>query len=343
MKLAKISIFVGVIACGLIATRAPLHAQVVDAPNIAGSDNMPWNRGISVETRIAARELFLEGNRLFKIPLFSQAVEKYNQAIAQWKHPAFYFNLALAEINLGQYLEAREDLEVALKSGAEPLRADRFAEAQKQLVEVKRHLGRIQVTCPTQGAEVTLDGAVLFVGPGDREVWVKAQAHEVSGKRSAYGTRSKRVTVAAGARETVDLSLNKLIEDRPFATWKPWAVLGAGVAIVATGGVLQAISARNFNTYDTRFATLPCAATGCTKDQIGSSLNTKLDHAKLEKNLAFGGYALGGLVAAGGVVLLYMNRTHLTEQEDATQNSTGIAIAPVVSRDMLGMAVTVSH
>lgn len=343
MKLARISIFVGVITCVLVATSAPLRAQVTEAPNIAGSDNMPWNRGVTVETRIAARELFLEGNRLFKIPLFSQAVEKYTQAIAQWKHPAFYFNLALAEINLGQYLEAREDLEESLKSGEQPLRADRFAEAQKQLVEVKRHLGRIHVSCPTPGAEVTLDGAVLFVGPGEREVWLKAQAHEVIAKKQAYGTQSKHVTVVPGARETVDLTLNKLIEDRPWAAWKPWAIVGAGVGLAAAGGILQSFSARNFDAYDATFSKLDCAAAGCTTEQIGPHLNDKLNRAKLERNLAFGGYAAGGLAIAGGVVLLYINRPHLTEQEDATRNSTDIAIVPMVSGDTLGMTVMISH
>ncbi len=152
MKTANVSIFVGVIVCGLVATRAPLHAQVVDAPNIAGSDDMPWNKGVNAQTRTAARETFLEGNRLFKIPLFSQAVEKYTEALEKWKHPAFYFNLAIAQINLSQYLEARENLEEALKYGPDPLREDRFQEAKKQLVEVEHHLGRIRVRCPTPGA-----------------------------------------------------------------------------------------------------------------------------------------------------------------------------------------------
>src|SRR5215510_286010 len=192
VKTANVSIFFGVIVCGLIATRLPLHAQAVDAPNLAGSEDMPWNKGVTEETRTAAREAFLEGNRLFKIPLFSRAVEKYNEALDKWKHPAFYFNLAIAQINLGQYFEARENLEQALKYGAEPLRADRFEEAKKQLVEVQRHLGRIRVGCPTPGAEITLDGVTLFTGPDNREVWVTARAHEVTAKKPEYATQARR-------------------------------------------------------------------------------------------------------------------------------------------------------
>lgn len=345
MSTARVSLLACVIACGVMFTPERVRAQATEAPNIAGSEDMPWNRGVSVETRIAAREVFLEGNRLFKVPLFSQAALKYGEAISQWKHPAFYFNLALAEINLGQYVEARADLERALKYGEEPLRTDRFREAEKQLVEVERHLGRIRVRCPTPGAEITLDGALLFTGPGDREIWVKAQAHEVIAKQPGYATQSRRVTVVPGAREAVDLSLHKLVEDRPWAAWKPWAVVGAGVGLAAASGAVQALSARDFTAYDNEFVKLECAAMGCTERQIGPRLNARLRRARLEKQLAFGGYVAAGVALASGVVLLYMNQPHLREQQgdDANPGSTGIAVAPVVSVDMLGVTLTVSH
>lgn len=336
----------GVIVCGLIATRTTLHAQATDAPNIAGSEDMPWNQSVTDATRTAAREAFLEGNRLFKIPLFSRAVEKYSEALDKWKHPAFYFNLALAQINLGQYLEARENLEQALKYGAEPLRADRFEEAKKQLVEVQRHLGRIRVSCPTPGAEITLDGVTLFTGPGNHEAWVTAHAHEVTARRPEYATQARRVTVAPGARESVDLPLRKLIEDRPWAVWKPWAVVGAGVGLAAASGALHALSAHDFKTYDSGFPKLSCANTGCTDqaiDQENPQLSSRLSRARLEQKIAVGGYIAGGAVIAAGVALLYLNRPHLLEREDANPNAAGVAMVPVVSADMLGVLVTVSH
>lgn len=346
MKPANISIWLGGILCGLIATRTPLHAQAMDAPNIAGSEDMPWNKGVTEETRTAAREAFLEGNRLFKIPLFSRAVEKYNEALGKWKHPAFYFNLALAQINLGQYLEAREDLERALKYGEEPLRADRFAEAKKQLVEVQRHLGRIRIRSQTPGAEITLDGVALFTGPGDHEAWVTPHAHEVTAKKPEYATQARHVTVAPGALETIDLSLHKLIEDRPWATWKPWAVVGAGAGVAAASAALHALSAHDFKTYDSGFVKLSCATLGCTDqaiDQRDPHLRSRLSRARLEQKIAVAGYLAGGAAIAAGVVLLYLNRPHLMEREDANPNLTGVAMVPVVSADMLGVLVTVSH
>jgi hypothetical protein len=316
-------------------------------PAVAGDDDKPWNRGVPVERRNAARDLFLEGNRLFKIPLFARAAEKYTEALRQWKHPAFYFNLALAQLNLGQDLEARESLEQAMKYGEAPLGAKEFQEAKKQLLEVQGHLGRIRISCPTEGAEVTLDGVTLFTGPGSTEVWVKVQAHEVAAKRPEYISQAKRVTVSPGELQTVSLSLRKLVEERPWAVWKPWAVVGSGAAVAAVGGALHALSARDFKAYDSGFLKLPCLGTmtmGCTEQEIDTAgLSSRLSRARLEQKIAVGGYIAGGAALAAGVVLVYLNRPHLTEQEGTNPHTTGIAVVPMVSADMLGALVTVSH
>jgi hypothetical protein len=338
---------VAVIAAGARAHAQPAPAAAspaADAPNIAGDEHMAWNVGVDPDTRAAARAIFLEGNRLFKIPLFSQAVEKYGEALARWRHPAFSFNLALTLINLGRYLEARDQLVRAIAYGPAPLRADRFAEAQKQLVEVERHLGRLHVRCAVAGAEVALDGAKLFTGPGERTLWVVPQDHDLAAKKSAYRTQDAHVHVAAGAMETVELAPHPLIEDRPWAVWKPWAVVGAGVAIAGGGGALHALSARGFSAFDAGFAALPCAAMGCSGDQIAAGnpgLPGRLDRARLEQRLAVGAYLVGGAALATGIYLVYRNQPHVVEQEGPEPPARGVAVAPVVAPDLIGVLVSV--
>lgn len=339
-----------------VGAPSPAHAQAVaaldpldpaiDAPNIAGADNAPWNRGISQQMRADARAVFLEGNRLFKIPLFSQAVEKYNAAIEKWQHPAFFFNLAIAEINLGQYLEAREHLERAMQYGPDPLRSDRFVEAKKQLVEVERHLGRLRIRVPTASAEISVDGVPVFSGPVDREIWVSARTHEIAVKKPEYVAQSRRLAIAAGTQATVNISLLKLVEDRPFALWKPWAVIGAGALIGVAAGGLQAIAARNFTRYDEGFNKLDCAQQGCMQGEIDKKnpkLTPRLNRARLEQNIAVGGYIAGGAAIATGIILLYLDRPHLMQREDPTPNAAGVAVVPVLSTDMVGVQLTVNR
>jgi tetratricopeptide (TPR) repeat protein len=348
VKTASTWIFLGVMAVGLTYGHAPARAQSTTVPIVTEGDDKPWNKGVPTERREAARALFLEGNRLFRVPLFAQASVQYTAALGQWKHPAFYFNLALAQLNLGQEVEARENLEKALKHGEEPLGAEQFQEAKKQLQEVERQLGRIRITCQTQGAEVTLDGVTLFIGPGSYQGWVKAKAHEITAKKPNYLAEAKRVTVSPGKLQELDLRLVTLGEaadtGRRWAVWKPWAVVATGAAVAAAGGVLHTLAAGNFSDYDKQFQQQSCAQMGgCTKDEISSDLNAQLSRATRDQQIAVGGYIAGGSVIAAGVVLLYLNRPRLEQGEATRSSAASIAVVPEVSRDTLGILVSVSH
>jgi hypothetical protein len=308
----------------------------------------PWSLVVSPEERKAARALFLEGNRLFRVPLFARAVAQYKAAIARWKHPAFYFNLALAQINLDDNVAARDSLARAMAYGAEPLGDDRFQEAQKQLRDLEGTLGKIRISCQTKGAEVTLDGDTLFIGPGSYDSWIEAGDHEVTAKKSGYLAEARKITVPKGKKQEVDLRLITLNEasdkNRRWATWRPWAVVAGGAAIVASGGILHSRSSSNFEAYDDDFIRLPCVttegSTGCAKDDLPPSMGERLDRARLQQKLAIGGYAVGGAILATGAVLLYMNRPRTIEE---APNTSQISIAPDVSPSSLGFVLSVSH
>jgi PEGA domain len=339
-------LFLAALVVALTRGNAPLYAQSAGTPAVAGGDDRPWNRGVPLEARRAARDLFLEGNRLFRVPLFVQAAEKYTAALARWKHPAFYFNLAVTQLNLGQELEARNNLEQSIKHGAEPLGADEFNEAQKQLRDVERQLGRIRITCQLAGAEVTLDGSTVFTGPGSYQGWVKASAHQITAKKKGYLPEARRVTLTPGTIQETELKLVTLSDvsdtSRRWATWKPLAVLSAGVAVAAGAGVTHYLASRNFNGYDDRFLQLACAqSTGCMQGDIPASMTAQLDHARLEQRIAIGGYIAGGALVTTGVVLMYMNRPRLTE--DATGVASSVAIVPTASPNAFGVAITVSR
>ncbi len=350
MKPARIWTFIAVTVIGLTFGRAPLHAQSVnDSDTIATEDDTkPWSQGVPLANRQAARDLFLEGNRLFKLPLFAQAAEQYLAALGQWKHPAFYFNLALAQRNLGQDVEARDSFEQALKHGEEPLGDKRFQEAQKQLADLQQKLGRIRVTCQTEGAEVTLDGVSLFTGPGNYEGWVKAKRHEITAKRPDYLSEAQRLTISQGESKTFDIRLITLSEaeasSRRWKTWKPWMVIAAGGGVAASAGVLNAISTKTFHNYDTGFGELACAKSGgCKKAGITANLNTQLSHATLERRLALGGYIVGGSLAAAGAALLYINRPHLAERQAMSSLTRSVAVIPTISSNALGVLLTMTH
>lgn len=338
---------------GLLCERATAQSPAPANDLVASlrEEDKPWNRDVSPEDQDAAEALFAEGNRLFHIPLFRQAAEQYTAALRTWKHPGFFFNLALAQLNTGEDVAARENLERALQYGADPLGDDaRFAEGRKQLAELERKLGRVQIDCATPGAVVTLDGVTVLTGKGRYQGWTLAKTHELSARSPNHLAESRQIIVRAGAVEQIDLKLVTLDQAtdqrRRWAVWKPWAVLGAGAAIAAGGGVFHWMSVRNADRYEEEFHRLGCASDqmkpGCQGGEFPSAISDNLDRAQQQKTIALGSYVVGGAVVGAGLVLWYLNRPRLVETRMPTSSSRRVAIVPAMSTELVGVLVTVT-
>jgi hypothetical protein len=358
VKTVRMWIFLGVMLASLIGGRSSLHAQpanqpvpVAEPPGLTDDMDKPWNQGVSEEARAAARELFLEGNRRFRIPLFAKAAERYKAALDKWKHPAFYFNLAIAQLNLGKDVEARESLILALQYGEEPLGAEQFQEAQKQFQDVTRQLGRIRITCSMEEVEVFLDGVKLFTGPGHYEGWAKATSHALIALKTGYYPIHKRVTVSPGELQDADLKLVTLSQavdaSRRWAVWKPWVVFTAGGAIAAASSIPHGLAARNFKAFDLGIQDLGCVKAvpppGCMEAELSNEMKEQLHRATRQRVIAIGGYIVGGALVATGVVLLYLNRPRLAEQSEMKKSQKRVAIVPAMSAHMIGLSVSITR
>jgi len=362
-----VRLFAAVIAASLLCSHMPVRAQpasepvpagdapvqpdrdparIDDDPMVIDESDKPWSEGVPVESRTAAREVFREGYRLAVLSAYRIAEEKFTAALATWKHPAFYYNLALSQLYLGQEVEARENLERALEYGEDPLGAEYFQEAQMRLHELKRRLGRIRVTCRTPGAVVTLDGVTLFTGPGSHEGWIKAKAYELSAKKAGYQSEARRVTVPAGDLLNVDLSLITLTQaadiSRRWPSWTPWAAVTTGVAVASAGGVLHGFASRNLTKYDEDFSKLSCALNkGCKYGEIPDGYSERLTRARRQQVAAVTSYVAGGSLIAAGFALLYLNQPRLVEQRGESSRTRDIAVTPAMSGDVFTVMVSV--
>lgn len=271
----------------------------------------PWEQGVPQTRRDQAQALFAEGNTLFAQQAHGPALEKYRAAIALWDHPLIRFNMAVTLIRLDRILEAAENLDGALRFGAQPFTPELYQQAIDYQKLVAGRVGNIEASCDESGAQVLLDNTPWFDCPGTQKRRVLTGEHIVVGSKKSYLTISRRVIVATGATATTKLALLPLDAvaklEYPSPRWLPWTTAGAGVAFVL-GGVGLRFAARNqMDQFEADFATR--CPTGCAADLSDvPDLKHDRDSAKLEGQIAVSMIIAGGIATAGGAVWVILNR-----------------------------------
>lgn len=315
-----VSILVAVAA--LAALAAPVAAQEQPAPR-------PWAEGVSEEKQALALRAYEAGNAEFVESRFAQALVKYREAIAHWDHPAIRFNMAVCLINLEQPLEAREALERALAYGEAPLGPDVHQQALTYKRLLDGRLAHVTIRSDEAGADVTLDGVLLFRAPGSSALWLEPGEHQVVATQAGYLTYSETLSLGPGATVELDVRLVPFTSTtrttRRWKPWKPYAVAGAGLLVAGAGGIAYALAARDYNRYDDEIRA--ACPRGCNADQTAAlgDVHAIKNRADSERTAAVSLFVIGGALAVAGGVGLYLNQPR-TE-----------VISPIVAPGMIGV------
>lgn len=304
-------------------------------------DARPWAKGVSATEQQSALSLFKEGNALLRDQFFPKAVAKYQEALGHWKHPAIYYNLALALVNLDEPLEIYDALEAAMEYGAAPLDAEKLDRAKSTMLLVEKQIGNVEYTLAVTGATLVLDGKEAFTGPGTYKARVRAGEHTVVARAEGYTPVPLTVKILGGTTSaiTIPMYTDKELtrETRRMPNAVPYAVLGGGVLVVGLGAFLHTTAKTNFDDYDQ--AIVNCAAAdptgGCTT--LPSGVADKKTTAESRQTLAIAAYTVGGLALAGGIVLVILNRPRVF-RIDPTKGSSDLAITPVLTPTQAGLA-----
>ncbi len=265
------------------------------------------------EQKRAAEPFFDAGNGHFERSSFGNALKEYRKAIAHRDHPAIPYNMAVCLINLDQPIEAYEHLTKAMKYGEAPLGDELHTEGQTYLKLLLGQLAELVVTTETQGANVSLDGQELFVGPGSATRLVRPKRHQIIATKAQMLTLTQEIVPAAGELNRVELKMVPLAESvvlrRRWASWKPWALAGAGAGIVLLGLPMRSSAEDNANNYDSQVVrTCP---SGC--DELPEDIVTLRDRAESQQTIAFSMFFAGSAILTAGVVAAFLNRPRATE------------------------------
>ncbi|MCY1081974.1 PEGA domain-containing protein [Archangium lansingense] len=318
-----------------LAPPPPSAPQAATMPEPTG--DRPWAKGVSKEQQQAAMVLFQAANALLKESVFVQAVEKYREALQSWKHPAIHYNLALALMNLDQPVEVHEQLVEALRYGPAPLETEKYEYARNYKTLMERQLARVEISCDTPGATVTLDGQTLFVAPGNYAGLVRPGAHSIVATKEGFLPSDQSRTLLPGETAALQLKMftsEDLIEyRRKWAAWMPWMVVGAGVAVGAGSGWLHLQARDNLRALDE-------GVTQCGGCFLTPALDATLNRGNTYQSLAIGGYALGGAALVTGVVLVFINQPQPFRIDPTQKKVEVVGVAPLVGSGTGGILTT---
>lgn len=126
-------------------------------------------------------------------------------------HTAIAASLADVEMKLGRFRDAAEHWQYYLGSFP-PDRTD----AEAQLAECSKHIGRVDVSVEPADAALFLDGNATEREPHDAPLWLEPGEHTLSAKIGERSSPEQTLTIAAGQSQTVTLTVV-----RPDATQTP--------------------------------------------------------------------------------------------------------------------------
>jgi len=311
----------------------PVFAQPASKTLEAGEVE-PWVRGVSKEARLEARALFDEGNARLEEAIFGQALENYQKALRRWNHPAIHYNMALALMSLDRPIEVHEHLTEAMRSGPEPLGAEKYENARRYMALVEKQLARVEIRSDEPGARVSLDGQHLFIAPDRVEKLMRPGTYKVSATKDGYEPRDIRQTLMPGEKTTVDVKLYTEAQLTRYKTrwpaWIPWTVVGAGVAVAAGGGLLQMQVRADYDAFDA--GVLACGDEGCVPSQ---ELTDRRLRGNTLQRAAVGAYGVGGAALVTGAVLLFLNKPE-AYRIDPDQAEQVLSVAPLLGNGMSG-------
>jgi hypothetical protein len=273
----------------------------------------PWSKGVPADVQAKANALYDEGNQLFAQQAHAPALEKYRAALALWNHPLIRFNLAVTEIRLERILEAADDLEQALRFGADPFKPELYQQALDYQTLVKGRVGFVEASCEQPNAHVLLDGKPWFSCPGKQKQRVMAGEHAIVGERQGYLTTSQKVVVAGGAVASQTVKLipldDAVVLRYPHRRWVPWTFTGVGLAVGLAGAGTWLLGKNQMTQFEADFA-MQCP-NGCEPGLTDPShriLADERDSAQLKGKIGIAMMGVGGAVAITGIVLAIMNR-----------------------------------
>jgi hypothetical protein len=287
------------------------------------------------QQRALARELYTNGQQLFRQGDFGGAQRAFEEAYRAVPNPVVLLSIAECYVRMEQFPKAIDTLRTYLSERAN---APDRAQVESQIQTLQTKPATLGVQSNVEGASIVVDDlesgmytpAELSLSPGD---------HTLSISKEGYIAAQQTVTLGPGARDSVRITLiaepiapvseAPTAEPVPTASgprhptpafWAAIAVTGAGLV---TGAVLGGMALQKQSQFD---------------DNPSTPLADKGERFALFSDVGFGIAAAGGVTA----LILYLTsgrgQTEASPEQEPQPQPTAWSVSPAVSKSNVGLA-----
>lgn len=308
-----------------------------------------------------ARELYKAGVAAYDSGDYAKAAEHFRECYELVSHPDTLFNLAKAELKLGEEVLAARHLRELLTLHRTAATPDMRSFAERQLGELERKLGRLQIVVTPEDAVVLVDGKEVGKSPLADPVYVEPGEHSVVAKKQGFREGSKSASVLKGALANVTLELSSDTQAMPGSgiggtdgpadanggvdtsstnTRTIVLVTGAALTVVGLGvGIGFAIDAGSSRDKEKELGAEvenKLGPSGCSgsSDSLCAELADTVDHTDRSRMLSTVGFIGAGVFAAATVATYF-----LWQEDKPRESANGLKLHPLVGSTK-GMALT---
>jgi len=187
-----------------------------------------------------ARARFERGVQLGHDGDYRQAAAEFQRAYELSPHYAVLYNLAQAQVALGQPVEAIDTFQRYLLEGGANVPADRRAEVQATIKQQQAHVSMLTVETNVAGASIVVDGVSVGRSPLAGPLRVARGKHQITAALDGYRAQPQTVVAEEKSRVSVQLERGPAPADVP----RPAAPAAAAASTAqAAPGPFHAVSA----------------------------------------------------------------------------------------------------
>lgn len=251
---------------------------------------------------------------------YERALAAYQKAFDLVHNPKVLFPIATAEEKLGRWVDAAGHYRSFLADAGD-IDAKLRAEAERRLENVKFNLGVLALSVTPDGAQISIDGAVVGTSPLAAPLFLAAGEYTLAITADGHKPLEQKLTIEAGSESerTFELESAAVIIDTPRPPPPPPAPeplppAPSKLALYGLGGLAVALGAGATTT-----GVLAMGKNDTFKDESASAA-AREDARKSGKSLALLTDGLiVGTVVAGGIAAYYYLKVYRPKQREHRQ------------------------